>query len=65
MTFSSQSGVVLLQDGPYVARPIDQDTCDRLLGIFQDAGAVKLYFALADAAEQAGFIPSTTCLRSA
>lgn len=65
MTFTATTSQVFIQDGPYTPRPIDQDTCDRLLGIFQDAGAVKLYFALADAAEQAGFIPSTTCLRSA
>jgi len=56
LTFFALPGKVFLTDGPWEAR-LTEDQCDRLLAIFDEAGAVSSFNNLYTAASAAGFIP--------
>lgn len=56
MTFTATASQVFIQDGPYTPRPIDQDTCDRLLGIFQNTECHFHFNQLHECMKAAGYI---------
>lgn len=55
--YFARSGYVYVADGPWEAR-LSQDQTDRLLTIWDDAGAVTLFNSLWEACQKAGYVTS-------
>lgn len=59
LTFRGIPGTVFMRDGAFREVELNQDQCESLLDIWQQAEALETFNDLFDACKDAGFSPST------